>query len=42
MLGPTSRVVADYAVVPIMGFPVERTVKEVVTNAFVVGHLLTG
>ena len=32
----TTRAVPDYAVVPIMGYPVERTVNEIVTNAFVV------
>ncbi|XP_061181170.1 DNA topoisomerase 2-binding protein 1-like [Saccostrea echinata] len=32
---PTSRVIPDYGVVPIDGFPVDRTVNEIVTNAWV-------
>ncbi len=31
-----SRVVPDYAVVPIFGCPVEQTVLEIVTNAWLV------
>ncbi|XP_055995895.1 DNA topoisomerase 2-binding protein 1-like [Ostrea edulis] len=31
----TSRVIPDYGVVPINGFPVDRTVQEIVTNAWV-------
>lgn len=31
-----AREVPDYAVVPIDGFPVDRTVKDIVTNAWLV------
>ncbi|XP_033732968.1 LOW QUALITY PROTEIN: DNA topoisomerase 2-binding protein 1-like [Pecten maximus] len=34
VLDPKSRVVPDYAVVPLDGFPVDRTASEVVTNAW--------
>lgn len=35
-----SRRIPDYAVVPIMGYPVERTVHEIVTNAWLVSNTL--
>lgn len=34
VLDPKARMVPDYAVVPLDGFPVDRTVSEVVTNAW--------
>lgn len=36
ILKTTSRGIPDYGVVPIDGFPVDRTVNEIVTNAWVV------
>lgn len=36
ILKATSRGIPDYAVVPIDGFPVDRTVNEIVTNAWLV------
>ena len=38
ILKTTSRGIPDYGVVPIDGFPVDRTVNEIVTNAWVVRH----
>lgn len=38
ILKATSRGIPDYAVVPIDGFPVDRTVNEIVTNAWLVSQ----
>lgn len=37
-LKASSRGIPDYAVVPIDGFPVDRTVNEIVTNAWLVSQ----
>lgn len=38
ILKAASRGIPDYAVVPIDGFPVDRTVNEIVTNAWLVSQ----
>lgn len=39
VLKTTSRQVPDYAIVPIDGYPVDRTVHHIATNGWLVGYL---
>lgn len=39
VLQGNARRIPDYAVVPIDGFPVDRTVKDIATNAWLVSYV---